>query len=56
MRRPSRQKTSGSEWDWTDHTRRMREGIGMTRRPGLGKLIKRALARRRRRMPIGRED
>src|SRR5438874_5140991 len=56
MRRAPRQKTSGYEYDWTDQRARTRRIFRLNRRPGIGKYIKRALARKRRRQPIENDD
>ena len=49
MRRAPRQKMNADEYEWTDRAARTRRIYRMTRRPGIGKYVKRSLARKRRR-------
>lgn len=53
MRRAPRQKMDGDAFDWTTHWRFL---LVYTRRPGVGKRVKRRLNKALRREPIEFED
>lgn len=53
MRRGPRQKMNGDAQDWC--SKWWRRAIGLMDRPGVGKAVKRQLARQRRREPMPSE-
>jgi hypothetical protein len=55
MRRASRQRLRAIEWDWTDRTFNTRRQCNLTNKPGVGKAIKRAMAKRRRRERVSED-